>query len=203
MFAASGTNPQVLRKTSANHEERAMSRPRNTIPTYRLHKQSGQAIITISSPNGTRRDVTLGRHGSPGSKAEYERQLALLRSGPATASGDLTVNEMLIAFHAHAEQHYRHPDGTQTGEAYSYKHAAKSLRELYGKSLAREFGPKALKVVRERMVELGWCRGVVNAAVNRVRHIFKWAQSEELVPATVLQGLQSVAGLQAGRSRDR
>ncbi|MBA4192646.1 MAG: hypothetical protein C0467_32160 [Planctomycetaceae bacterium] len=178
-----------------------MPRPRNAVPSYRLHKQSGQAIITISAPTGVRRDVLLGVHGSPESKAEYERQLALLRSTPVVASGsDLTVSELLVGFHKHAEQHYRHADGTQTGEAYSYKHAGRPLRELYGGTPAREFGPKALKTVREKMIQIGWSRSQVNAAVNRVRHIFKWGVGEELVPVVVLQALQSVAGLQAGRS---
>ena len=51
-----------------------MPHPRNQVPTYRLHKQSGQAIVTITV-DGVRRDITLGRHGSEESKAEYERIL--------------------------------------------------------------------------------------------------------------------------------
>ncbi len=30
---------------------------RNTIPTYRLHKQSGQAVVTLPDGIGHRRDV--------------------------------------------------------------------------------------------------------------------------------------------------
>ncbi|MFO0821981.1 MAG: hypothetical protein U0792_02495 [Gemmataceae bacterium] len=60
-----------------------MPRPRNHIPTYRLHKQSGQAIVTISS-NGTRRDVLLGKYGTPESQAEYRRVLAELRGSHGT-----------------------------------------------------------------------------------------------------------------------
>ena len=36
-----------------------MPRPRNHVPTYRLHKQSGQAIVTVNV-SGKRRDVLLG-----------------------------------------------------------------------------------------------------------------------------------------------
>lgn len=41
-----------------------MPRPRNPIPTYRLHKQSGQAIVTINV-SGVRKDVLLGAYNSP------------------------------------------------------------------------------------------------------------------------------------------
>jgi len=43
----------------------------NAVPSYRLHKQSGQAIVTL---NG--RDVLLGAHGSAASKAEYDQRIA-------------------------------------------------------------------------------------------------------------------------------
>jgi hypothetical protein len=50
-----------------------MPRPRNHVPTYRLHKQSGQAINT----NGTRREILLGRYGSP------ESALSISGSSPS------------------------------------------------------------------------------------------------------------------------
>ena len=53
------------------------------------------------------------------SKAEYGRILAQLRAGGAIvpvgpAAPDLTVNELLVKFLAHADAYYRHPDGTPT-----------------------------------------------------------------------------------------
>ena len=74
------------------------------------------------------------------------------------------------------------------------------VRELFAYLPAKEFGPNALKTVRARMVELGWSRKTVNAAVTSVRTVFKWAVSEELVAADVLTRLASVAGLQRGRT---
>jgi hypothetical protein len=78
-----------------------MPRPRNQIPTYRLHKQSGQAIVTVSN-GGKRRDILLGKYGSPESRTEYQRIFAELNaSGPATAvtrapGSDSTVNEVIL-----------------------------------------------------------------------------------------------------------
>jgi hypothetical protein len=63
-----------------------MPRPRNPLPSYRLHRQSGQAVVTVRTADGRRRDLLLGPYNSPGSKAEYERVLAELR-----ASADLAA----------------------------------------------------------------------------------------------------------------
>jgi hypothetical protein len=43
----------------------------NSVPAYRLHKPSGQAIVML---NG--RDRVLGSHGTAESKAEYRRLIA-------------------------------------------------------------------------------------------------------------------------------
>ena len=70
---------------------------------------------------------------------------------------------------------------------------AKPLKELFAYLPAREFGPAALKTLRARMIELDWSRKTVNKSVTRVRSIFKWGVSEELVPAELLARLASVA----------
>lgn len=77
------------------------------------------------------------------------------------------------------------------------------VHRLYGTALAREFGPVSLKAVRQSMIDAGWSRGVVNHAVGRVRRAFRWAVENELVPSSVLHGLQAVQGLQRGRSEAR
>ncbi len=42
-------------------------------------------------------------------------------------------------------------------------------------------------------------RGVVNARIDRIKRIFRWAVSEELIPPSIDQGLRAVAGLRDGR----
>ena len=92
----------------------------NQVPSYRLHKQSGQAVVTL---NG--RDILLGKHGSAASKAEYRRVSAewLAAKGvpPPSAGADLTVSELILAFWRHAQDYYRKPDGTVTSEVAVYK----------------------------------------------------------------------------------
>src|SRR5262245_36904857 len=95
------------------------SRPRK-VPSYRLHKPTGQAVVRLDG-----HDHYLGKHGTPASEEAYRRTLAeWLASGqgraPACAAGQadaaLTISEMLLAFLRRAEQHYRGPDGTPTRE---------------------------------------------------------------------------------------
>jgi hypothetical protein len=151
-------------------------------PSYRLHKPSGQAVVTIAG-----RDLYLGRHGSPESRAEYDRVvgewLAAGRtfpgSPPAPTPAGITVNELLLAYWHHAQGHYRAPDGTPTEELANIKAALRPLRALYGRTPARDFGPLALRAVRDRMVGDGLMRTTINNRVARIRRAFRWAASVE------------------------
>ena len=81
--------------------------------------------------------------------------------------------------------------------------ALKPLRQLYGSTPAAEFGPKKLKAVRQKMIENGLCRRVINNRVGRIKRMFKWAVADELVPPGVYHGLQAVTGLAYGRTPAR
>ena len=52
-----------------------MARPRS-VPSYRIHKQSGQAVVTLTDALGGRHDVLLGVHGTKQSRVEYARVIA-------------------------------------------------------------------------------------------------------------------------------
>ena len=177
-----------------------MPRSKNAVPTYSRHKPTDQAYVRVPDGSGGNHFIYLGKYGSPESRAEYERVLAEQRTGSRKPGQSVLVNQVLVAFIRHAETHYRRPDGSPTQEAAEFKRIASVLRRLYGHTLAAEFGPLALKAVREKFLVAGWCRTVVNRRTNRVRQIFKWAAEEELVPGSVWQDLSAVAGLKAGRS---
>jgi hypothetical protein len=93
----------------------------------------------------------------------------------------------LLAYLEHAGQHYRGPDGSSTDEHRHIKSAIRYVRELYGEIPAADFGPLALKAVRQKFVQQNWCRKTANARVEWVRRVFKWAVAEELIPPTVYQ----------------
>jgi integrase len=134
-------------------------RPKGSVPSYCLHKQSGQAVFNWPLGGGRYKAILLGRRGSPESHKEYERVLAEWRASsgaPPQADGkpaDLTVAEMLLRFWAHAEGYYRLLDGSPSRELDHYKLSLKPVLELYGDTLARELGPLALKAVRQRMLD--------------------------------------------------
>jgi integrase len=130
--------------------------------------------------------------------------LANGRKLPAeTEQAGLTVNDLILAFWHHAEQHYRRADGTPTHELYDFKVSLKPLRKLYGQLPATEFSPLKLKAVRQRMIDGDLCRGVVNQRIRRIVRMFKWAVSEELVPETAHRALTTVRGLERGRTQAR
>jgi integrase len=180
-----------------------------SVPSYRLHKQSGQAIVTLRDGFGNCRDVLLGEYGTPESRTEYARVIAEWEAskhrlpGTGGTPGDLTIAELLERFWAHAELHYRHPDGSPTSEQDNYRHSLRPLRELYDHTLVRDFGPLCLKAVRQKMIDGGICRSQANQRIQRIKHVFKWAVGEELVPASVWHALQCVSGLQRGRTEAR
>jgi integrase len=178
-------------------------------PSYRLHRQSGQAIVTLPNGRGGRRDVLLGPYDTPESRDEYDRVIAewlangrLLVPSPVGAA-ELSVNELLLAYWQHAERYYRHPDGTPTSELHCLRTALRPLRQLYGPTPARSFGALSLEAVRNHMIALGWGRKSINLHVSRIKSLFKWGVAKELVPASVHHALLAVAGLRAGRSAAR
>jgi integrase len=181
---------------------------RSRIPSYRLHKQSGQAIVTLPDGFGGRRDYTLGAYGSPASRAEYARLLAEWEANGwrlprPTIMAELTINELLLRLWPHIETHYRHQDGTPTSEVADFKLSLRLLRAMYGHTPAKDFGPLALKAVRQKLIEGGLCRNVINQRIGRIRRFFKWAVADELIPESVYRALKAVPGLQRGRSAAR
>lgn len=94
-----------------------------------------------------------------------------------------------------------------------FKYSLRPLKFLYGPTMARDFGPLALKAVRDLMIkgynhpdygpQEALSRGCINQRIGKIKRAFKWAVANQFVPADVLHGLQAVAGLHRGRSEAR
>ncbi len=174
----------------------------NSVPKYRHHKRSGQAVVTLRG-----RDVYLGPYNSKGSKLEYDRVIAeWLAAGrpttPVQESCEITITELVLAYWKFAQSHYV-KDGQPTGATAGIKVALRLLRQYYGPTQAVEFGPLALKAMQVKMIELNQSRGYINSNIDRIRRMFKWAASEELIPASIPQALAMVPGLRKGRTAAR
>lgn len=170
------------------------------VPSYRLHKASGQAVVELSG-----KTVYLGKHGTKASRKAYDLAIAewlarhRLPDRPKSAGG-VTVTELVAAYWRHAQSYYRKADGSPTGEIPPIKAALKLLRQCYGELPVGEFGPLKLKAVRERMIAAGWSRKNINSQVRRIIRTFKFGVGCELVPAEIPAALREVAGLERGRS---
>jgi integrase len=180
-----------------------MPRPRNPIPTFRHHKATEQAVVTVHLPDGTPKDLYLGRHDSDAARAEYARILAVLAANHGTypaSSYDLTINEALLRYLKFAVDYYRGPDGKPSRSLESVKLALRYLRTLFGPTLLVEFAPPHLKAIRETMIREGRVRRQINKHCVTIRQFFRWCVEEQLVPVTVLETLKAVRPLAPGRS---
>jgi integrase len=175
-------------------------------PKYRHHKPTGQAVVTIRTPDGKRKDKYLGRWKSSESKAKYGRvigELAIAPAAVATPGDPVTVNEVLVSFLRHAKVYYRRKDGSQTSEYENFILTMRPLRKLYGFTSAATFDVPQLETVRQHFIDSGLCRRVVNQRTGRVVRIFRWAAAKRYVSATVYAALAVVEPLKEGRSLAR
>lgn len=198
-----------------------MARPRAAFPALCRHKGTGQAVVTIDG-----HQHYLGKHGTPESKTAYERVILewkALGTTPASrpAPRGLTVRAMFAAYWRHLEaQGLYEKHGKPTSERGCIAQAARPLVRLFGDKAAADFGPLDLQVVREaiakplrlelepaaegetpkrtRTLPAVLARGTVNKHVHRLRRVFRWAVSQELVPAATWQALRSVDALRRG-----
>lgn len=200
------------------------------IPTYRLHKARNLAVVTLAG-----QDHYLGKYGTPESWEKYHRLiaewLANKENPPATLEQEekatITVLELIHAYWKHAKTYYV-KNGAPTSEQDTIRQALRYVRKLYGSTPTENFSPKALKAVREAMIQHkitqkykvknpetgevqekakvlahGLSRRHINKQINRIKRMFAWAVEEELVPVEVYAALKCVKGLRKGKTAAR
>jgi len=176
-----------------------MPRLQNAVPKYRKHRASGQAVVTLAG-----KDHYLGRYNTQSSRMLYKRLVGeWLVSGRPIDSTDyesLTITELVGRYWKHAQAFYRRSDGTKTDTADRMRPSLRELRAMYGDLAADEFGPIALKNLQRQFVELGQSRGYVNENIDRIKRMFRWGVSEEIVNESTLRRLESVEGLRKGKT---
>jgi integrase len=191
-------------------------RRKGELPGYRHHKPSGLAVVTLPDPTAPRgtRDHYLGAYGSPESHQRYADLTAHLL--PSTSPGGpprpfpvpprgLTVRQLYEAFLHHAWTYYRRADGSPTGEVGNYRDAFKDLLQRWGTIPADQLTRAHLVAVRDALIARKLARSTINARVNKIRHVYRWACQEEppLVGDAVTSGLLLLRPLPLGRSLAR
>ena len=195
------------------------------IPKLCLHKASGRAVVCIDG-----KDHYCGKFNSPEAWEFYTRlisewmhrkKFAPSQSKEIPPSDDfntLTIDELILRYFTFSEKYY----ANSLGELDKIRLALKPLRALYGKKLVREFGPKALKHVRETMTyertrtriqtdSLGnktkiqksstLSQRTINQRINIITRMFSWASEEEIVPRDIYlaAALKQVRPIRDGR----
>ena len=110
--------------------------PNNKLPSYRLHKASGQAVVTLSG-----KDIYLGMHDTEESRATYRRVIAewlenqqqtpassCTGAKPETQAAD--INGLFVAYWRFCKEYYVR-DGNPSRELANLRHAARPLIELF------------------------------------------------------------------------
>ena len=146
-------------------------------PSYREHKASGNAVVTI---NGG--DIYLGEYKSPASRQKYDRIIKEWKANHgtvtkpagrrprATEGSDTSVAELLLAFWDYAQEHYQR-DGKSTSEQANFRPIIRMLRLSYGNNPASEFGAIALRAMRQQMIDAGWTLSGGTSLINVDRAI--------------------------------
>jgi integrase len=172
-------------------------------PKYRHYKPKDLAVVRIDG-----RDHYLGRYGSAESWEKYHRLLAERYGRPGVAVGGeqearpqaetLTVNELILGYYRHCERYYV-KSGQATNQVRMIRLALQVLRQLYGSTLVRDFGPLRLESCQAEFVRQGLSRGECNRRTNLIKQAFRWAAAKEMAPKGVYHELLAVAGLKKGR----
>jgi len=97
---------------------------------------------------------------------------------------------LLLGYYRYAEKYYVRKNKTQTSEVTALKHALRQVRLLYGSTKVVDFGPRALKAVRQQMIDRDWSRGVIKSQIGRVKRCFRWGVSG---PLSIYSSFQSLS----------
>ena len=171
-----------------------------SLPKYRKHKPTGQAVVTLCG-----KDFYLGPHGTKASKTLYDQKIAeWLAGGRSIPLFDdfMTLAELIAKYWKFAKGYYV-KNGEPTDELAGIKIALRFLKDLYGTLPVDQFGPLSLVAVRDRLIDAGHSRGYVNQNIGRIKRMYKWGVAQEFAPVEVYHRINTVDGLRKGKTKAR
>ncbi|MFN8705770.1 MAG: hypothetical protein ACK50J_03755, partial [Planctomyces sp.] len=81
---------------------------------------------------------------------------------------ELTVSRLAVLFLQHADREYRN-DGVPTGETKNFRHALRSMNNLFHGVRVIDFGPKKLKQLQQQLVKEGLAQQTINGRIRRIK----------------------------------
>jgi len=157
------------------------------VPSYRLHRPSGLAVVTL-------RGVAyyLGKYGSEESKARYRKLIAeYMATGLTPTNGKpLSVVEAVERFTAAVVRQSADP----ANESH-YRNALAPLLQLFGGEPVASIGPLRFREIRAVYPALGWSVTHCNAQADRLRRFLRWLVTEEQFPAEKLVAIKALPRL--------
>lgn len=185
--------------------------PPRPFPAYpkKPRKHGGGARIMIDQ-----RAYYLGQHSSEESYAEYERlrlehAAGRLKKKAVAPTIGMTLSELIARWFA------EDPRGEDHGEVKHTMRACVPLERLFGSLLAKDFESRHLEDVQLSMVKHDWmkpeefekrgdwCCGFINAQINRIMALFRWAERKGHVPPGRWQNLKTVSPIKKNDRRVR
>lgn len=165
------------------------------IPQYSVHNVRDLGYINWKG----KRHYFPGKAHSVESVNAYNEFLRKFVFGPVNipTGKAISITDLVLAYQDFAESHY--DDKGHQSHYNAMMTVAMKLESIYHATKAAQFGPKMLKEFRKELIDSGNSRNYVNDQISRVKKIFKWAASEELIPIETFQALATVDGLRRGR----
>jgi len=123
----------------------------------------------------------------------------------------ITIAGCAVAYQRHARAYYSE-DGKTTIEFNNLRVSLQILVEYAGSCLAVDFGPKKLMTIQSSLSAEQtsdedetprYARSTINAHIRRIRRCLRWCAAQEMIPASVVTGLDMVNGIPAGRGLAR
>ena len=200
-----------------------MSKVKQLVPAYCLHRPTGQAYLTVKR-DGKRVPSYLGRWGTESSLVAYRGELTALSLTPSLIDSAVqqarnrssdpssqpnvahpsacTVRSLWAAFMRWAPSYYKLPTGQPSRELENFRDAVRELLLRIGDKRTAEVTKKDLEEVREAMIAAKLSRGVVNKRITKILRIFRWGTEEDrgLVPEAVVAVLHLIRKLEPHRS---
>ncbi len=179
-----------------------MPRPRRLIPKL---CENTKGYLFARGPDG--RQHWFGHKSDATSGDRYAAFLSAVQRGEMASAARLSppatrpkVNLLCLRFLTDYATRYRQSDGRPSAEVDCFKCVIRLLREHFGTTVADEFGPLRLRVVRDAMVAAGWSRRWINKQVGRIRLIFRIGVSWEIVRPEVVVALKTLPPLVIGET---